>query len=138
MDASRRGAARWTRRPSRANRSRSRSETGNEVFAGTINGGGALVVEVTRRADESVLARIIRLVEEARERRAPAQHFIDRFAHPYTLGVVAVTALVAAAPGAAPGRRLERRILSRHHPPGGGQPVRPRHLDALGHPVRYR
>jgi Zn2+/Cd2+-exporting ATPase len=71
---------------------------GDEVFAGTINGGGALVVEVTRRAEDTVLARIIRLVEEARERRAPAQHFIDRFAHPYTLGVLVATALVAAVP----------------------------------------
>ncbi len=71
---------------------------GDEVFAGTINGDGALVVEVTRRAGETMLARIIRLVEEAREERAPAQHFIDRFAHPYTVGVVAVTALVATVP----------------------------------------
>jgi Zn2+/Cd2+-exporting ATPase len=71
---------------------------GDDVFAGTINQGGALVVAVTKRAGETMLARIIRLVEEAREQRAPAQHFIDRFAHPYTLAVVAVTALVALVP----------------------------------------
>jgi len=71
---------------------------GDDVFAGTINQGGALVVTVARPASETMLARIIRLVEEAREERAPAQQFIDRFAHPYTLGVVAATALVAAAP----------------------------------------
>jgi Zn2+/Cd2+-exporting ATPase len=71
---------------------------GNEVFAGTINRGGALVVRVTREAGETMLAKIIRLVEEAREQRAPAQHFIDRFAHPYTLGVIAATILVAAIP----------------------------------------
>ncbi|HSJ24914.1 MAG TPA: heavy metal translocating P-type ATPase [Longimicrobiales bacterium] len=71
---------------------------GDDVFAGTINRGGALVVEVTRHAGETMLATIIRLVEEAREQRAPAQHFIDRFAHPYTLGVVAATALVATLP----------------------------------------
>jgi Zn2+/Cd2+-exporting ATPase len=71
---------------------------GDDVFAGTINAGGALVVRVTKHAGETMLARIIRLVEEARERRAPAQHFIDRFAHPYTLGVVAATALVATLP----------------------------------------
>jgi Zn2+/Cd2+-exporting ATPase len=71
---------------------------GDEVFAGTINQGGALVVSVTREAGETMLARIVRLVEEAREQRAPAQHFIDRFAHPYTLAVVAATALVAVAP----------------------------------------
>jgi Zn2+/Cd2+-exporting ATPase len=71
---------------------------GNEVFAGTINRGGMLIVRVTRDAGETMLARIIRLVEEAREQRAPAQHFIDRFAHPYTLGVVLATALVATVP----------------------------------------
>jgi Zn2+/Cd2+-exporting ATPase len=70
----------------------------DDVFAGTINGEGALVVQVTRRAGETMLARIIRLVEEARERRAPAQHFIDRFAHPYTVGVVVATAVVATVP----------------------------------------
>jgi Zn2+/Cd2+-exporting ATPase len=74
-----------------------RSE-GDDVFAGTINGGGALVVRVTREAGETMLARIIRLVEEAREQRAPAQHFIDRFAHPYTLVVIAATAVVATGP----------------------------------------
>jgi Zn2+/Cd2+-exporting ATPase len=68
---------------------------GAEVYAGTINGAGALVVRVTREAGETMLARIIRLVEEAREQRAPAQHFVDRFAHPYTLVVVLVTAAVA-------------------------------------------
>jgi Cd2+/Zn2+-exporting ATPase len=71
---------------------------GEDVFAGTINQGGALVVTVGRPASETMLARIIRLVEEAREERAPAQQFIDRFAHPYTLGVVVVTILVAALP----------------------------------------
>jgi Cd2+/Zn2+-exporting ATPase len=45
-----------------------------------------------------MLAQIVRLVEEAREQRAPAQHFIDRFAHPYTVGVVVATAVVAVAP----------------------------------------
>jgi Zn2+/Cd2+-exporting ATPase len=73
-------------------------QPGDEVFAGTINGGGALVVCVTREAGETMLARIVRLVEEAREQRAPAQHFIDRFAHPYTIGVVLATALVATIP----------------------------------------
>jgi Zn2+/Cd2+-exporting ATPase len=75
----------------------SRAE-GDEVFAGTINGGGALVVRVTREAGETMLARIVRLVEEAREQRAPAQHFIDRFAHPYTIGVLVATVLVATVP----------------------------------------
>jgi Zn2+/Cd2+-exporting ATPase len=73
-------------------------DPGDEVFAGTINGGGVLTVEVTRRAGDTMLARIIQLVEEAREERAPAQEFIDRFAHPYTMAVVGgsvATALLA-------------------------------------------
>ncbi|HET8654948.1 MAG TPA: cation-translocating P-type ATPase [Longimicrobiaceae bacterium] len=75
-----------------------RKQAGDEVYAGTINQGGALVVTVTRPAGETMLARIARLVEEARAQRAPAQHFIDRFAHPYTLAVVAATVLAAVLP----------------------------------------
>jgi Zn2+/Cd2+-exporting ATPase len=71
---------------------------GAEVFAGTINQSGALIVVATRRSGETMLARIVRLVEEARDQRAPAQHFVDRFAHPYTVGVVVATALVALLP----------------------------------------
>ncbi|MEX2571087.1 MAG: cation-translocating P-type ATPase [Gemmatimonadota bacterium] len=71
---------------------------GDGVYAGTINHGGSLVVEVTRQAGETMLAKIVRLVEEAREERAPAQHFIDRFAHPYTMAVVVATVLAATVP----------------------------------------
>jgi Cd2+/Zn2+-exporting ATPase len=73
-------------------------QAGDEVYTGTINRGGALVVRVTREAGETMLATIIRLVEDARAQRAPAQHFIDRFAHPYTIAVVAATALLALLP----------------------------------------
>lgn len=75
-----------------------RKQSGDEVFAGTVNQGGSLVVEVSKPAGETMLARIVRLVEEAREERAPAQHFIDRFAHPYTLSVVAGTTIAAILP----------------------------------------
>lgn len=75
-----------------------RKRDGATVFAGTFNEGGSLVVEVTRPAHETMLARIVRLVEEARAGRAPAQRFIDRFAHPYTLAVVVAAALVAMVP----------------------------------------
>ena len=71
---------------------------GDPVYAATINQGGALVVTVTRRANETMLAKIVHLVEEARSQRAPAQHFVDRFAHPYTLAVVIATALFALVP----------------------------------------
>src|SRR5690606_9529723 len=75
-----------------------RKEAGDEVYAGTINQGGALVVHVSKHAGETMLAKIVRLVEEAQEERAPAQHFIDRFAHPYTLLVVAATIVAAVGP----------------------------------------
>lgn len=57
---------------------------GGTVFAGTINGGGALEVRVTKAAGDTVLARIIKLVEEAQEKRAPMQRFVDVFARYYT------------------------------------------------------
>ena len=64
---------------------------GDEVFAGTLNGAGALVVEVTRPAAESVVARIVALVEEASETKARTQLFIDRVEQRYSLGMVSVT-----------------------------------------------
>ena len=48
-------------------------EPGSEVFAGSINGEGALEVRVTKRAEDTTLARIIALVEDAQEQRAPTQ-----------------------------------------------------------------
>ena len=61
---------------------------GDEVFAGTINGHGALTVRVTRAVRDTTLARIVHLVEAAQAERAPAQQFIDRFARWYTPAVV--------------------------------------------------
>ncbi len=71
---------------------------GNEVFAGTINGNGALTVEVTHLAADTTLARIMRLVEEAQSQRAPAQRFVDRFARIYTPIVIGLAAGIAVLP----------------------------------------
>ncbi|MBC7237154.1 MAG: cadmium-translocating P-type ATPase, partial [Chloroflexi bacterium] len=71
---------------------------GDEVFAGTINGGGVLVVRATRPAGDSTLARIRRLVEEAQADRSPAQRFVDRFARVYTPIVVGVAFILALLP----------------------------------------
>ena len=71
---------------------------GDEVFAGTINGHGALAVTVTRRRADTTLARIIHLVETAQAQRAPVQQFIDRFAAWYTPAVVLLAAMVATLP----------------------------------------
>ena len=80
---------------------------GDEVFAGTVNGHGALTVAVTRRRADTTLARIVRLVETAQEQRAPVQQFIDRFAAWYTPAVVVLAVLVAALPVLLAGQPFE-------------------------------
>jgi Cd2+/Zn2+-exporting ATPase len=71
---------------------------GDEVFAGTINGRGALDVRVTRLRRDTTLARVIGLVEVAQAQRAPMQAFVERFARSYTPGVIALAVAVAAVP----------------------------------------
>jgi len=71
---------------------------GDEVYAGTINEGGAIEFEVTRPADDTTLARIVHLVQETRSRRAPTQQWVDRFARYYTPAMMAVALAVAVAP----------------------------------------
>ncbi len=68
------------------------------VFAGSINGQGALKVEVTRLAADNTLSRMVQLIQDAQARRAPAQRFVDRFARYYTPAVVGIAALVAVSP----------------------------------------
>jgi Zn2+/Cd2+-exporting ATPase len=71
---------------------------GDSVFAGTINGDGLLRVKVTAAAQDNTIARVVRLVEEAQEAKAPTERFINRFSTYYTPGVVVVAALVAILP----------------------------------------
>jgi Cd2+/Zn2+-exporting ATPase len=73
-------------------------EPGDRLFAGTINGHGALEVQVTAVGDDTTIARIIHLVERAQEQRAPSQAWVDRFAHRYTPIVLILAALVAILP----------------------------------------
>lgn len=73
-------------------------DLGDQVFAGTINGGGALEIEVKKLASESTLSKIIKLVADAREDATPTQQFIDRFSQPYTYVVLASTLLAIAIP----------------------------------------
>lgn len=75
-----------------------RKEVGDNVFAGTVNGDGALRVRVTAASADNTIARVIRLVEEAQEMKAPTERFIDRFSRYYTPAVVIVAALVAVMP----------------------------------------
>ncbi|MER6010763.1 heavy metal translocating P-type ATPase [Streptomyces bluensis] len=71
---------------------------GDEVFAGTLNGTGALRVRVERDPADSVIARIVTLVEEASETKAPTQLFIEKVEQRYAVGVVAATLAVFAVP----------------------------------------
>lgn len=66
-------------------------QPGDEVFSGTLNGRGLLRVAVARAGAETTLARVIRLVEEARERRAPVERLADRYAR-YFLPVLLLAA----------------------------------------------
>jgi Cd2+/Zn2+-exporting ATPase len=87
---------------------------GDDVFAGTINGRGALEVVVTRPRRDTTLARIIHLVERAQAQRAPSQAFVDRFARWYTPAVLALALGIATIPplaGAPAGPWLYRALV---------------------------
>ena len=86
---------------------------GEETFAGTINGPGALEVRVTHLAQDSTISRIIHMVEEAQGQKAPSQRWVDVFARYYTPSTVALALLVAAVPPLFFGQPFL-------DPPGGG------------------
>lgn len=71
---------------------------GDPVFAGSVNSEAALRVRVTKAAEDNTIARIIRLVEEAQESRAPTERFIDRFSRIYMPAIVGLAVLVAVLP----------------------------------------
>ena len=73
-------------------------EVGDEVYGGTINEGGSLDVKVTRRVQESALARLIAMVEEAQSQKSQTQRLIDRLEQPYVLGVLGLTAVALVVP----------------------------------------
>jgi Zn2+/Cd2+-exporting ATPase len=70
-------------------------EPGLEVFAGTINGESAIEVEAIKTAGDSTLSHIIRLIDSAQSRRAPAEQWVERFARVYTPVVLATATAVA-------------------------------------------
>jgi Cd2+/Zn2+-exporting ATPase len=71
---------------------------GDTIFAGTINAEGALQARATHAAGDTTVARIIKMVEEAQQQRAPAQRFVDTFAKYYTPAVMGLAVILALAP----------------------------------------
>lgn len=83
---------------------------GDQVFAGTVNGTGALRIRVDRLARDSVVARIATLVEQASQTKARTQLFIEKVEQRYSIGMVAVTLAVFAVPPLW-GETLQRALL---------------------------
>lgn len=73
-------------------------ERGDGVFAGTVNGDGALVVRVTELASESLVAKMVRLVAEAQASKSTAERAAERFTRVYVPCVLAATALAIVVP----------------------------------------
>ncbi len=73
-------------------------QRGAEVFAGTINGDGTLTIRATKAAEDTTLARIIQMVEQAHARRAPSEQWVERFARVYTPAVMILAILVFVLP----------------------------------------
>ena len=71
---------------------------GDEVFAGTINGEGALDVVTTKAANDTTLAQIIRMVGSAQSRRAPSEQWVEKFARVYTPVVMVLAIAVFLVP----------------------------------------
>ncbi|MET3891746.1 Cd2+/Zn2+-exporting ATPase [Bosea sp. OAE506] len=73
-------------------------EPGSEVFAGTVNHEAALTIRVGRAAQDTMIARIVALVAEAQDAKAPTERFIDRFSRIYMPFIVGLSLLVAVLP----------------------------------------
>lgn len=73
-------------------------KVGESIWAGTINETGALKIRVTKEYNETKIAKIIALIEEAQSQKAPSQSFVDKFSSIYTPSVMALAILVALVP----------------------------------------
>ena len=73
-------------------------EAGDDVYAGTINGDGTLMVRATKASNDTVLSKIIRMVGDAHSRRAEVEQWVTKFARIYTPIVMALALLIAVVP----------------------------------------
>ncbi|NKE06859.1 heavy metal translocating P-type ATPase [Mesobacillus selenatarsenatis] len=73
-------------------------DSGDDVFAGTVNLTGSLTVEITKRNDETLFQKIIQLVQNAQSEKSPSQLFIERFEGTYVKVVLAVVVLMMFVP----------------------------------------
>ncbi|MFZ1266035.1 MAG: heavy metal translocating P-type ATPase, partial [Anaerolineae bacterium] len=71
---------------------------GDNVFASTVNGEGALEVKVTRLAKDSTLARVMKMVEEAQAQKSPTQQIVEKFERVFVPAVLVLTALIIIVP----------------------------------------
>lgn len=71
---------------------------GDQVFASTVNGEGALEVKVTRLAKDSTLSRVMKMVEEAQAQKSPTQQTVEKFARVFVPAVLILTALIIIVP----------------------------------------
>jgi Cd2+/Zn2+-exporting ATPase len=71
---------------------------GDSVYAGTLNEHGYLEIRVTKRSEDTVLSKIVRLVEDAERKKSPTEKFVDKFARYYTPAVIFLAVGVATVP----------------------------------------
>ncbi|MGA2400310.1 MAG: cation-transporting P-type ATPase, partial [Syntrophobacteraceae bacterium] len=93
-----RGATSVNQAPITGESARIAKEPGSEVFAGTINEEGTIEFRSTRPASDTTLSRIIRMVEEGRSRRAPAEQWVEKFARVYTPSMMLVALAIVTVP----------------------------------------
>lgn len=83
-------------------------KVGDPVFAGTINENGALTVKVTKAFQDTKISRVLKLIEEAQEQKAPSERFVDKFAKIYTPAVFIVALFVALVPPLVMGQSFDQ------------------------------
>lgn len=75
-----------------------KKERGDEVFAGTLNKNGLIKIETTTTTENSTLSKIVKLVEEAKEKKAETEKFVNKFAKYYTPSILLIAVSVAVLP----------------------------------------